>query len=198
MRTSALTPVGIDRRRPGHHLALVGLGAARHEDAHALADLDTPQLGNRHRRDDLQARRIDDAQDHFARRRFDHVAGVVIAFGDDAVEPGTDDRARLHDRRRLARRLRLRQRRARLGQLPPRVLELLLRRDAMLARASSRRVDRGLGVLDARLRLLDFGPSCWRRRWPPTESRSGPADRRCARGRLRLSAARGCAPARGP
>ena len=58
---------------------------------------------------------------------------------------------------------RLRQRGPRLGQLAPGVLDFLLRGDAALDQRRQPR-DRRLRVLDARLRLLDFGALAPRRR----------------------------------
>ena len=85
-----------------------------------------------------------------------HVAGIVRALGDDAGEPRADDGARLRASSALCSALRACSSAARrLGQIAPRVLEFLLRRDAVLdERGQSGHV--GLRVLDVRLRRLHF------------------------------------------
>ena len=199
MRTSAADAGRIDRRRPASapcpSSASVLPGTSTRT---RLADLDAPQLGNRHRRDDLQPRRIDDAQDHVRSPTLRPCRrGCDLRL---ATTPSNRARTIARDSTTAA------------DWLAACACASAARASVSSRLASSssfcaatpcstsvvRRVDRGLGVLDARLRLLDFGPSRRRRRSSPTESRSGPADRRCGRGRLRLSAARGCAPARGP
>ena len=51
-------------------------------------------VGERHRRDDFEPLRIDDAQHRIAGGGFDEIAGVVIPLRDDAVEGRAHDRAR--------------------------------------------------------------------------------------------------------
>ena len=149
----------IDRRRTGEHLALVRLVAARHEDAHGLADLHAPRSGigtdaTTCSRDGSMTRRITSLADASTMS-----PGLCLRLATTPAKRARTIGARL-------------ERPPPTGSPPAPAPAPRAPRSARACASSSsfcaatpcstsvvRRVDRGLGVLDARLRLLDFGPS---------------------------------------
>ncbi len=127
------------------------------------ADLDARRVGERHRRDDLETTRIDDAQHRIAGGRLDEIAGIVHTASRRPVEGRAHDRARGDRLRRAQARPRLGERRLGVGHRAIGFFDLPARGDAaveQLARARLGRLrvlERRLGACDLRLLPLHFG-----------------------------------------